>query len=357
MKLPFKFPDRYEFNGERHDGGQGHVYICRDALLDRRVAIKIMRDVPDGALLKKEMSALKDIRSKHIAEIFDLVADAKTTSLGLVQEYVPGESLDAWPLKNGDVASCLSVLQQFACGISDIHAHGKLHRDIKPSNAKFDAELVLKILDFGLVQPSRPDPKTMFSRGTVYFRAPEMYQTPPIKLTTAVDVYAFGISAVIICNGGKLPNELKTLPPKVNDFPFSKCKVVLPSEVVNILDATLALAPKERPQIAEVRDVLERRMLYGQHRAVICLKGRPPEILSKPGTELKLQKGADGISIAYDGLSFRTKNVIGNIYINNKGAVPEAVLPGSCVITIGEPALGSQRGFVSVDMSHPGVES
>jgi serine/threonine protein kinase len=357
MKLPFKFPERYEFNGERYEGGQGHVYICLDALLDRKVAIKIMKDVPDGTLLKKEMSALKDIRSKHIAEIFDLVVDEKTTSLGLVQEFVPGESLDDWSSKNGDVSNCLSVLQQFACGISDIHAHGKIHRDIKPSNAKFDAELVLKILDFGLVQPSQPDPKTMFSRGTVYFRAPEMYQAPPVKLTNAVDVYAFGVSAAIVCNGGKLPTELKTLPPKANNFSFSQCRVVLQSEVVKMLDSTLALAPKDRPQIAEVRDVLERRMLHGQHRAVICLKGRPPELLSKPGTELKLQKGADGISITYDGLVFRTKNIVGNIYINNKAAVPEAVLPGSCVITIGEPALGAQRGFVSVDMSHPGVES
>jgi serine/threonine protein kinase len=357
MKLPFKFPDRYEFNGERYEGGQGHVYICRDALLDRKVAIKIMKDVPDGTLLKKEMAALKDIRSKHIAEIFDLLVDQKTTSLGLVQEYVPGECLDDWSSKNGDVANCLSVLQQFACGISDIHAHGKIHRDIKPSNAKFDAELVLKILDFGFVQPTQPDPKTMFSRGTVYFRAPEMYQTPPVKLTTAVDVYAFGVSAAIVCNGGKLPNELKSVPPKANDFSFSKCKIVLQNEVVKILDTTLAVAPKDRPQIAEVRDVLERRMLHGQHRAVICLKGRPPELLSKPGTELKLQKGGDGISIAYDGLVFRTKNIIGNIYINNKAAVADSILPGSCVITIGEPALGAQRGFVSVDMSHPGVES
>jgi serine/threonine protein kinase len=357
MKLPFKFPERYEFNGERHEGGQGHVYICRDALLDRNVAIKIMKDAPDAALLRKEMSTLKDIRSKHIAEIYDLVADEKSTSLGLVQEYIPGESLDEWAAKNGDVASCLSVLQQFACGISDIHAHGKLHRDIKPSNAKFDAELVLKILDFGLAQPAQPDPKTAFSRGTVYFRAPEMYQTPPIKLTTAVDVYAFGISAAIVCNGGKLPHELKTLPPQANDFSFSKCKVVLQSEVVKMLDATIALAPKDRPKIADVRDVLERRMLHGQHRAVVCLKGRPPQVLSKPNTELKLQKGTDGISIAYDGLVFRTKNVIGNVYINNKDAIPETVLPSSCVITIGEPALGAQRGFVSVDMSHPGVES
>jgi len=120
----------------------------------------------------------------------------------------------------------LSVLYQVACGFSDIHNSGKIHRDIKRSNIKFDSEGVIKILDFGLATDAKPNLETIDARGTPCYIAPELYKTPPVKYTAAV-------------------------------------------EVVAGLDATLEIDPKSRPRIADVRDVLGRRSLYGQHRAVV----------------------------------------------------------------------------------------
>jgi serine/threonine-protein kinase len=353
--LPFKFPERYEFTGERLEGGQGYVYICKDKWLDRTVAVKVMKDIPDAALLRQELAMLRGIRSKHVAEVYDLLTARRSAMVGLVQEYVPGAKIDEWAVHNDDPAQCLTVLHQIACGISDIHQHKKIHRDIKPSNIKFDAEKVVKILDFGLAQAADPKAETVMARGTRFYLAPEFYCPPPIRVTRAVDTFAFGVTAAVVCNKGVLPNELRVVPPVNLRFSFSSTAAQLPSDVVATLDATLREGAKSRPTMSEVKDSLERRLLFGQHRAVAWWQG-DKHVLSTRGKVLSLEVGSDRMVIEYDGLVFRVRAVSGNVYVNNRNLEIGALLPGSCVITIGEPALGAGRTFVPLNMSHPGVE-
>jgi serine/threonine protein kinase len=72
--FPFPLPPRYEQPTERLEGGQGYVYVCRDEYLDRRVAIKVMKSKGDMSLLRAELAALCDIRSRHIAGVYDLIS-------------------------------------------------------------------------------------------------------------------------------------------------------------------------------------------------------------------------------------------------------------------------------------------
>jgi serine/threonine-protein kinase len=354
MAFPFQLPPRYVYEGPTLDGGQGAVYVCRDKYLDRKVAIKVMNSVSNAAEIGKELAAIQGIRSRHVAQLYDIVKSEHGSKVGLVQEFVPGPSVKEYAKKADLNQDYVRVLYQIASGIADIHDSGKVHRDIKPSNIKLDAENVVKILDFGLACDAAPDAETVDARGTPCYLAPELYDTPPIKYTAAVDLFAFGVTARVIAEGGAILPIFRQTPPYADPFPsFAGSPVKLPKELVAILDQTLELSPKKRPKMADVRDVLARRLLYGKHRAVVTY-GTMHE-LSTAGKSISLQTGAGAVAIKYDGLLFTIESLVGDVFINNATAQIGDVLPASCVITLGASFLGARRTFVPFNVSHPGV--
>jgi serine/threonine-protein kinase len=354
VSFPFKLPSRYEYDSERLEGGQGYVYVCIDTFLQRRVAIKVMKLLSDGELLKKEIASLSEIRSRHVAEVYDLVIAKRSGMLGLVQEYVPGPDLSEY-VQTSPTEDYLLVLWQLACGLWDIHQHGKIHRDIKPGNIRFDTERVIKILDFGLAADSA-DAVTVHARGTKYFLAPELYRSPPISITKAVDVYAFGVVAWYLATKGSLAHAMREIPPaSTTRMPsFAAVGLTLPAGVVEILDRTLVVAPTARPTMERVKAVLEQYVLYGKHRAYVSY-GSQSRTLCAPGETITLTAGVDSLTIAYNGVSFSIVASQGDTYVNNVRTSVGSLLPGSCVITLGHPRMRWDRMFVPIDMSHPGV--
>src|SRR6266478_3564266 len=93
MAFPFKLPTRYVYEGPTLDGGQGAVYVCRDKYLDRKVAIKVMKGVSDATEIGKELAAIQGIRSRHVAQLYDIVKSEHGSRIGLVQEFVPGPNV------------------------------------------------------------------------------------------------------------------------------------------------------------------------------------------------------------------------------------------------------------------------
>lgn len=353
-RTPFDLPARYEFTGTVLKGGQGEVYVCIDKFLDRRVAIKVMASSGDTNEIRKELAAIQKVRSRHVARIYDTVESDGVGAIGLVEEFVPGPDVGAYAAANDIADECLRILYQIASGLSDIHDCAQIHRDIKPRNIKFDGEHILKILDFGLTSDALPDIETVDARGTPCFLAPELYGEPPISYTMAVDTFAFGVTARVLAQRGALLPVFRQTPPYCTPFPsFATCPTALPPDVVAILDSTLSVNPTDRPPMAEVRDVLARRLLYGKHRAVIT-HGNNHE-LSTPGKSVAVKVGNDGLTIYYDGLRFRVTSVSGDVYINNIPVQTNMYLPDSCVLTLGAPPLGWSRTHVPFNVSHPEV--
>lgn len=351
---PFKLPDRYKQTAESYEGGQGIVWIYEDTDLDRTVAVKFMKPSQDPGQLLEEITSLLAIRSKHVAQVYDLQFQNKTRCPALIQEYVPGP--DLWEIAERGVSTekTLRLLYQISCGIADIHQAGKIHRDIKPANIKSDAEGILKLLDFGLTCDALPQPSTQSARGTDAFRAPEMYNPPPVLLTPAIDTYAFGVTAWVLLSNGTMPDELRMTPPLLPAPSFATVDPTVRPEVVSVLDGTLSARPHARPAMAEVRQTLATDLLYGKHRAVLSQVGGVDQtILSKPLQAIRLL-GVDGfVRIVYDGFSFRVQDVSREIFINNTPCRLDAILPESCVITIGTDP--RTRVFYLFDMSHPEV--
>lgn len=356
VKFPFPLPSRYVPTGERSQGAQGYVHVCRDTFLDRLVAIKVIKSKTDVEDLRKELKALCEIRSPHVAEVYDLV-ESKGGTLGLVQEYVPGQDLeDFYRNREIPLQEYLPLLYQISCGLADIHAHGKVHRDIKPPNLRLDAERIAKILDFGFVSDVLLEGETTKARGTRGYLGPEFYAAPPMKFSSRADTYAFGVTAWYIANKGHLHPALMEAPPQSNTAmdSFSELDIAVPPEVVQVLDATLSPNPNKRPEMKVVREILERRLLYGRHRAVFT-DGATTTQLFKPGKSLVLKVQDTSLVISYDGLCFKVSAIIGDVFINNTSVSVGSLIPGSCVITFGAPHTGRQRRFLPVDTSHPEV--
>jgi len=354
VPFPFTLPARYAYEGPTLEGGQGTVYICRDKYLDRKVAIKVMKGIVDASEIQKEVTAIQAVRSKHVAQLFDLVVAPNKKTVGLVEEYIPGNTAGEYAAAGVQKTEYLKLLYQIASGVDDIHSGGRIHRDIKPSNIRLNSENVVKILDFGFTSATA-EAVTTDAKGTPCYLAPELYGTPPVKFTEAVDTFAFGVTARVLAEGGAIPPPFKQTPPYANPFPsFSSSPIPLPGDLVSLLDACLAHLPTMRPTMGDVRKTLGQHLLFGQHRAMINYGANTYE-LSSVGKSISLQIGGGGLVIQYDGLAFRISSVTGAVYINNFPGAAGATLPDSCVITLGAPWLGGSRTFVPFNVSHPEV--
>ncbi len=291
-----------------------------------------------------------------MAAIYDAFP-TKERGFAIVQQYVSGDGLDEWArsqcqAKVDDIF--LKTLFQIACGIADVHEHGRIHRDIKPHNMRFDEEGIVKILDFGLSCLTEPMVLTNCGRGTFGFRAPELYEAGT-HVTNAVDVYSYGATAWFLATND-LPRELKSVPPRSGAPDFADRVAGIPREIADDINSSLLMEPQRRPSISAIRDNLKRRLLYGRHRAELIVRAGERYTLDQPGTHVRIKASDIGaITIGYNGLDFFIKDFTGDVFVNNSAVTLSGVLPGSCVLTLGAPALASRRVFIPFNVSHPEV--
>lgn len=328
------------------------VYKCRDNLLERDVALKVMPRNMNARRLKDELDALLALRSKHVVQVYDVCIDQ--TSVGIIQEFIGGHDLFAPENSPRDANHYLLVLWQMASGISEIHEAGLIHRDIKPNNMKIDEEGILKIFDFGLSRSDGPNAATVGFVGTPGYSAPEQY-SDDARFSSAVDTYAFAATALSwACRG--LPKELLKRPPELKTtHHFQNIPFRVPDEVAAILATCLAERPENRPAMGEVRDIISKFILAGKHKALVVLNGRASYLDANRRT-VSLNYGTIAtVEITYDGIDFLVSEMSGDVFANNAKVSVGFSLPGACVLTLGGPHLGRNRAYVTFDLSHPEI--
>ena len=356
-----QLPERYKEVGNSSDGGMGTVVFCDDMVLERTVAIKFIKNKADHRRMLDELAALMQIRSKHVVQVYDFL-DLNERGLGIVQEYIKGDDLfEALEGRVQNTNSFYKDVWQLASGISDIHSVGVIHRDIKPNNIKIDPEGVFKIFDFGLARNDGPEACTLGFIGTHGFAAPELYK-PAAEFTNAVDIYAFGATALYL-GLGRLPKVLHHSYSRVenSDF-FSSLPFFLAPQIVDLLNQCLHPNAELRPNMAAVRDELAKHILHDTHQALVVYKGQAKYLGFKQRTitlnlnERGTTNQIGNVTIEYDGLRFYVAKVSGEVFINNSPVQVDGELPGSCVVGLGSSQRESfNRAFITFDLSHPEI--
>lgn len=344
--------NRYRPIATAPSGGMGDIMQCEDTHLERPVILKTLQANVDTRRLLDEQRALSKLRSKHVVQLFDVVNinNNGTDFPGLVLEHIDGSDLLVASYEPG--ASYLKVLWQVACGLSDIHSAGIIHRDIKPNNIRIDLEGVVKILDFGLSRSVGIDDKTRSIIGTPVFMAPELWGQATIGFSSAIDVYAFGVTALALVTSN-VPTELAQQPP----VPIAAAQLNgllqgAPKDLIDVLAACLAHNPASRPKMSDVASTFAKHLVHDKHRALVVMNAQPHH-LDAVNRSLSLNGGTRGtLSVRYSGDFFEVTSATGDVFLNNSPATAQSRVPGCCVITFG---IGRNRSFVTFDVSSPEV--
>ncbi|CAH2212841.1 eukaryotic-like serine/threonine-protein kinase [Tepidibacter aestuarii] len=190
--------DRYEILDKIGDGGMAFVYKARCTILNRIVAIKVLRPEfsnDEEFLLKFKNEALASAGLTHpnIVNIYDVGQDEEINYI--VMEYVDGMNLKDLIKKKGalDYSYALDIMKQIAMALNQAHKNGIVHRDIKPHNILISEDNVAKVADFGIAKATTSSTITVVGNviGSVHYFSPEQARGGYIDKTS--DLYSLGI--------------------------------------------------------------------------------------------------------------------------------------------------------------------
>ena len=257
--------ERYELIDVIGNGGMADVYLAKDTILNRTIAIKILRtslakDPVYIARFQREASAAAALSHKNIVEIYDVGED--NNQYYIVMEYVPGQTLKELINKRGalHVVEAIDIMKQVVSGAARAHRIGIIHRDLKPQNILVTDSGTAKIADFGIasIQSLAQVTQTDVIMGSLHYLAPELARGE--KATVQSDIYALGIVFYELLRGqvpfnGESPvnialKHMQEDIPSVREFNSS-----IPQSVENIIIKATAKNLKDRYQ--NVNDMLE----------------------------------------------------------------------------------------------------
>jgi serine/threonine protein kinase len=259
------------------EGGMGVVHLA-EAPDGRRVALKVLRphvvgDEEGRQRLAREVASLRQVRSRHVAEIVD--ADPWGELAFIVTRYVPGDSLTEQVVREGPVrgADLDHLADHLLAAVRDVHASGVLHRDVKPTNVVMEGRSPI-LIDFGLARLAE-DPAmtaTGILLGTPGYLAPELLLGD--QPTPAVDVHGWASTLVFAATGASPYGRGHTMAildrTRRGEFTLDG----VPAGLKPLLGAALAPDPAARPSTQEVAGELDR--LRGHDGPTTALRVAPP---------------------------------------------------------------------------------
>ncbi|MED4474928.1 Stk1 family PASTA domain-containing Ser/Thr kinase [Oceanobacillus caeni] len=190
--------ERYEIKNKIGAGGMADVYLARDTILERDVAIKSLRleyanDQEFIARFDREAQSATSLSHENIVSIYDVGEEDHL--LYMVMEYIDGMTLKEYIQRNGslDVTETLDIMKQITSAIAHAHANNIVHRDIKPQNILIDNFGKVKVTDFGIAIALSATSLTQTNSilGSVHYLSPE--QARGGMATKKSDIYSLGI--------------------------------------------------------------------------------------------------------------------------------------------------------------------
>lgn len=263
--------NRYEIIRPVGSGGMAEVFLAHDNLLDRNVAVKMLRDqfLADKELLeqfRREAKSAARLIHPYIINIYDVVSEGDIQYI--IMEYVDGVTLKEY-LKEHKLPlnAVLEIAVRLADALQHAHSRNIIHCDIKPQNILIDKYLNPKITDFGIAKmiSNQTTVYTAAVMGSVHYISPE--QAVGGKITASSDVYSLGIVLFEMLTG-QVPFTGNTAVsvammhaekpvPSLSDFMDE-----VPEGLQQIIDKALAKKTEDRYQNADElrRDLLDLKM-------------------------------------------------------------------------------------------------
>ena len=235
------------------EGGMGTVYRATDTMLDRDVALKVLRPelARQAALVERfraEAVALARLRHEHIAALYGL--DRQGDELVMVMEYVSGETLEARLARTGRMSwqESIPVLRGVLAALGHAHVRGVVHRDIKPANVMIDGDGVVKVMDFGIARLMGENRQTRagVAIGTPSYMAPEQLRGEDVDGRT--DLYAAGALLFELLTGRvafQADSDYSLMMQQLNEPPEAPSTIV--AGVPRALDGAVARAMSKKP--------------------------------------------------------------------------------------------------------------
>ncbi len=207
--------NRYQLEEPLGRGGMAVVYKGRDRMLERTVAIKVLRagfsnNPAFRERFRQEAKAAANLSHPNIVTIHDFGIDEGR--IFIVMEYVPGMTLKEYIEKRGQVSieRGIALAIQACAGIGYAHRAGLVHCDVKPQNMLVTPDRRLKVTDFGIARALasiRPDERSQVVWGSPQYFSPEQASGRPPS--PASDVYSLGVTFYEMFTG-RLPFEAET---------------------------------------------------------------------------------------------------------------------------------------------------
>ncbi len=289
---------RFVYESEIGHGSVGIVYLFRDPLIGRKVAIKVLNPqlpADQRQLFEKhfiqEARAAGRLNHPNIVTVYD--ADKSGDLLFIVMEYLEGKELSDM-LKNGHQFSYRQIadlIARIARALDYAHEHGVIHRDIKPANIFIHDNGTPKVLDFGIASASRQiaDAETTLDDdhlperrllGTPNYMSPEQSKSGTVD--TRTDIFSLGVVLYqLLC--GQLPFKGKDIPGLLHAIahdpaiPPHEIRADVPLRLARIAARALAKKPADRYQRASDMAHDLNRYLDKERAGRLMAKIAPPD--------------------------------------------------------------------------------
>src|SRR5512143_673874 len=280
--------NRYQLLERYGSGGMAVVFRARDTLLDRYVAIKVVRDEEArnanfDLQFQREARAAANLSHPNIVTVYDYGIENGLPFI--VMELVPGTNLKALLRKRGrfTVEEGIPLLVQACAGLGYAHRAGLVHCDVKPHNMLVTPDSRLKVTDFGIARAMatlNPGEKTDIVWGSPQYYSPE--QASGHVPSPASDVYSLGVVMYEMLTGtlpftGGSAEELARLHLEAKPIPPSEYVPDIPQALEEIILKVLSKEPSARYRTA---DQLGRVLMkFGTQRDVTAMATPAPALV------------------------------------------------------------------------------
>ncbi|WP_010530491.1 Stk1 family PASTA domain-containing Ser/Thr kinase [Lentibacillus jeotgali] len=260
--------ERYRIKGSIGGGGMADVYLAKDTILDRNVAIKVLRlDYADDeefiARFDREAQSAASLSHPNIVSVYDVGEEDRL--LFMAMEYVDGLTLKEYIQRYAPIGveDALDIMTQITSAIAQAHDNDIIHRDIKPQNILIDTYGQVKVTDFGIAMALSSTALTQTNSilGSVHYLSPE--QARGGTATKKSDIYSLGIVLFELLTGrlpfsGQSPVSIALMHLQ-NDTPSVKrYNPDIPQSVENIVLKATAKDPFHRyDSVYDMEDDLE----------------------------------------------------------------------------------------------------